>query len=156
RYLDVGPTSTGYVNGLPLTDGQINFEDLILFSISCQVPSALASSAPPAATRPLVANSGSDQVSVEAPSSVQSGQSFTVRVLMSGVGDVQGLSATVTWDASIARPVSAVAGTWLTGQDGVMFSPSPGTVDAALLGVHGSGLTGDGDVADLTFQASAT
>ncbi|MEZ4647761.1 MAG: FlgD immunoglobulin-like domain containing protein [Candidatus Eisenbacteria bacterium] len=34
NYLDVGPTDNGSVNGLPLTDNLVNFEDAILFAIN--------------------------------------------------------------------------------------------------------------------------
>ena len=33
-YLDVGPTTIGYVDGRPVTDDRVNFEDLILFAIN--------------------------------------------------------------------------------------------------------------------------
>ncbi len=157
NYLDVGPTTTGYVNGRPLTDDRIDFEDLILFAINFDVPAAAATTAGarPAA-RPLAAAAGSDHVSVEAPTSVASGSTFTVRLRMSGSGDVQGLSALLAWDAAVAYPTSAAAGSWLTSQNGIMFSPQPGMIDAAILGVHDAGLTGDGVVAELTFVAQAS
>lgn len=34
NYLDVGPTDNGSVNGLPLTDDLVNFDDIILFAIN--------------------------------------------------------------------------------------------------------------------------
>ena len=35
--LDVGPTTTNFVDGRPLTDNKVQFEDLILFSINSQL-----------------------------------------------------------------------------------------------------------------------
>jgi len=40
NYLDVGPTTDGSVNGRPLTDNQIQFEDLIIFAINFGAVSA--------------------------------------------------------------------------------------------------------------------
>ena len=39
-YLDVGPTTDHSVNGRPLTDSQINFEDLVMFALNFDVVSA--------------------------------------------------------------------------------------------------------------------
>ena len=141
-YLDIGPTTTGYVDGRPLTDQRIDFEDLILFSIDYNFPGSLVTS-----------SALTDRVWAEGPASVTAGQPFTVHVHMSASGAVQGLSVPLFWDASIAQPTGATAGSWLTGQSAVMMSPKPGTVDAAVLGVHATGLSGDGILADVTFLA---
>jgi len=142
--LDVGPTSTGYVDGRPLTDDVINFEDLILFAINFSVVSAPQMSAVPVA--------GRDELTVDAPASVTAGQTFVASVRMSGAGTVQGLSAQLGWDPAVAEPVSTQAGEWMTGQQGVVFSARPGNVDAAVLGT-GRAITGTGELAQVTFRA---
>jgi hypothetical protein len=157
NYLDVGPSTTGYVDGRPQTDDAIDFEDLILFSINYEVPALLSrSGSARTAAKPAAGAQAFDRVWVEAPTSVQSGQTFTVHVKMTGSGIVQGVSTRLFWNALIAHPTSVEAGQWLQGQPGVMLSSDPGTIDAAMLGVWPSGFMGEGDLAELTFVATAT
>ena len=157
-YLDVGPTTTGFVGGRPLTDQSIDFEDLMMFSLNYTMQVSLATSgggrsvsAPLSAAREL-----GDRLSVEGPVLVQAGETFTVRIHIFASGGTQGASVPLTWDHAVAQPTTAVAGTWLTAQDAVMLSPRPGQVDAARLGVHETGLTGIGVLAEVTFTALAT
>jgi hypothetical protein len=62
-YLDVGPTTDYTTDALPLTDGVIDFEDLIVFAIDVDAVSApalvaRARPAPPAARGPVPAAAG--------------------------------------------------------------------------------------------------
>ena len=41
---------------------------------------------------------------------------------------------------------------FIEGQNGMVLSPKPGTVDAALLGMRAQGVTGEGEVARVTFR----
>jgi hypothetical protein len=134
------------VNGRPLPDDHINFEDLILFSINFGVVSAPQMAASPVASR--------DEVTVDAPASVSAGQTFVALVRMRGAGAVQGLSAQLGWDAAVAEPVGMEPGELITGQNGVVFSARPGNVDAAVLGT-GRAIAGEGVVARVTFRALA-
>ena len=146
--LDVGPTTTTTVDGRPTTDHKVQFEDLILFAINYgQV------SAPQMAATPAV---DADEVVVDGPANVTAGQSFTVTLRMKGSGAIQGLSAMLGWDRTIAEPVAVSAGDWVTAQNGVVFSSEPGDVDAALLGVRSQGITGEGVLATVTFRALAS
>jgi hypothetical protein len=52
----------------------------------------------------------------------------------------------------VVEPIASTAGGFIEQQGGVMFSPQPGTVDVALLGVRGSGISGEGEVARITFR----
>jgi hypothetical protein len=71
---------------------------------------------------------------------------------------MQGLSARLAWDASVAEPVAVVSAGWLEAQRGVVLSPAAACVDAALLGVRdqgsrGGGISGAGSLATVTFRA---
>ena len=157
-YLDVGPTTTGFINGRPLTDQRIDFEDLMLFSINYTSPPSLVTAGSVRSANQSLATAPdlTDHLSVDAPALVHAGDTFTVLVRMQGAGSVQGVSAPLSWDNAIAHPINAVAGAWLAGQNGVLFSPRAGTVDAALLGVHETGMIGMGVLAELTFTAVST
>lgn len=143
--LDVGPTTDYYVNARPITDNKVDFEDLMMFAINYGQVAA------PGVIGEL-AYGGSDGLWVEGPSEVSAGESFTVSLRMSGAGDLQGVSAQLGWDGSVAEPVAVTAGEWLSGQNGVVYSAGPGNVDAAVLGA-GRGIVGEGVLATATFQA---
>jgi len=152
NYLDVGPTSDNSVTGLPQTDNAINFEDLVLFAINYGNPPSPLMTTPPT---DAVAVASTDRISIDARTAVQAGEEFTVPLTLAGTGRVQALSAVLAWDAKVVEPVGMDAGAWLTGQEGVAFSPKPGAVDVALLGARATGLAGQGVVATLRFHAIA-
>lgn len=145
--LDVGPTSDGWITGRPLTDGQLEFEDLIMFGLQYGTPLA----APTARARPALASS--DDLRLDLPATVVAGTTFEVAVRMTGAGHVQGVSVDLAWDAARVRPVQMTPGTWFEGQGGVIYAPRPGRIDAMLLGRRESGAAGEGVLATLTFQA---
>jgi hypothetical protein len=149
-YLDVGPTSDGWITGRPLTDHAIGFEDLVLVGINFHVVSAPQASARPA-SRP--AGGTPDELTVDAPAwASATGTQLTARLLLKGSGGLQGLSTTLDWDPNVVRPLSAAAGALLAAGNGVVFSPSPGTADAVLLGAREIGLAGEGAVAEVVFE----
>jgi hypothetical protein len=151
--LDVGPTSTGYVDGRPLTDNRIDFEDLVLFSLNYgQVSAPLAASRP----APRTGGSGTGGTSTlgltvgETPAV---GGTFTAVLSFTGSGDVQALSARLAYDATVVEPVSVTGGSLLGQQAGPaqVFTPGSGQVDAAVFG-RGLGLAGSGELARVTFR----
>ncbi len=148
--LDVGPTLDGSVNGRPLTDGALQFEDLVMFALNFGVPGM-----PVAAAHEVRETAASDALTLDAPAHVTAGQTFEVTLRMSGAGDVQALSASLSWNAGIVTPADVRAGAMLDIQGGVLFSPGPGRMDAALLGAGRQGLAGEGDLAVWTFRATA-
>ena len=157
-YLDIGPTTDYLPTSRPLPDHLIDFEDFILFAANYQVTSGPTG---PARVRPAKGTGGAaagaaESFRVGAPVIVQAGQTATASVFLSGTGAVQGFSATLAWDAAVVLPVSAAASPWLEGQGGLALSPGPGKVDAALLGAREHGMTGDVEVATVTFRAIAT
>jgi DNA-binding beta-propeller fold protein YncE len=148
--LDVGPTEGGSVNGRPLTDAILQFEDLVMFALDFG-----ASSAPPGAAHAIRATAETDALALKAPSQVTAGETFEVEVLMRGAGGVQALSTALTWNAAVVEPLGVTAGAMLESQGGVLFSPGHGRIDAALLGAHRQGLAGEGALAVWTFRALA-
>ncbi len=147
NFLDVGPTTNNYVNGRPLTDSKVNFEDLMMFALNYgQV------SLPSGPQRRVEGDANT--LAVRAPSAVTAGSTFDVALVIHGVGDLQGLSARLAWDAAVAAPVSVRAGELLAAANGVAYAPEPGGVDAAVLGT-GATIGGDGVLATVTFRANA-
>ena len=142
NYLDVGPTTDYSVNARPTTDNKVNFEDLMMFAINYGTVSM-----PQFALVPAVANR--NELSLE---TVRSGDDITATLRMRGAGDLQGLSTHLSWDAAVVVPVSMEPGELVLRQGGVVLSAEPGDVDAALLGVRGQGLGGDGVLATVTFR----
>jgi hypothetical protein len=155
NYLDVGPTTDHSVNGRPLTDNAIDFEDLVMFAINYGVGPA-QQPVPPARQATTTASVASaDRLLIEAPTMVTAGQEFTVSLRLEGTGRVQALSASLAWNAGVVEPVAVEAGVWLKQLEGVVFSSKAGAADVALLGVPGGGFTGTGEIAVLRFRALA-
>jgi hypothetical protein len=149
-YLDVGPTTTLSVGGLPTTDNVIDFEDLVMFALNYGLVSGPIASPVPleASTSPVV-----DQLALEAPGQVSAGATVTARLMLRGSGNLVALSTKLSWDKSVVEPTGQAAGGWLTAQNGVAFSAAPGAVDVAVL--RAQGMTGEGELATLTFKVLA-
>ncbi len=150
--LDVGPTTDFSVHARPTTDNRVDFEDLILFAINYGTVSMVSSRG----TGHEGAIAGTDVVTVDAPSAVTSGETFTATLRLQGAGDLQGISAQLGWNHDVAVPVSVQSGAMLDEQNGVALSAGPGEVDAALLGTREQGLSGTGNLAIVTFRATAS
>ena len=148
-YLDVGPTSTGWLDGVPTTDNRLEFEDLVMFSRNYWTASAPQSSARPVA----LAAAGSDALVLDRPQKVALGAPVTVELTLQGSGTLRALSTKLAWDAAVVEPVGYEPGAWLTAQNGVAFSPKPGAVDAAVL--RAAGLKGEGLLATVNFKVLA-
>ena len=146
-YLDVGPTTSSFIDGLPTTDNRIDFEDLVMFAIN-----HTRVSAPMPGTTPSVTSAVSavDALTLEAPEGVAMGATATTRLMLRGSGDLVALATKLAWDPAVVEPVGHTAGEWLTRQSGVAFSSVPGTVDAAVM--QSQGMTGEGELATLTFR----
>jgi len=145
-YLDVGPTTDASVNGRPVTDYRVNFEDLIIFALNFNQVSAPASvlAGTPAAR---------DELELVTPASIEAGTEFNVGLLFHGTGAVHALSTTLRWDPAVVEPLGVDAGAALANNVGVALSPSPGVVDVAVLGAQAPGLAGDADLAQVRFKA---
>jgi len=147
-YLDVGPTVDLSPSSRPFTDGQINFEDLIVFASNYGTPTAS-----PSLAAHRAGSGGSERFTVSAPSLVEAGQEFDVPLTLSGAGSLQGFSARLAWDPAVVVPEQMHSLGFIEGQGGVVLSGSPGMIDAALLGTRASGIAGDGEVARVHFRA---
>ncbi len=147
--LDVGPTTTNYIDGRPTTDNKVGFEDLILFAINynqVSAPSRINGSAPVAADR--------NDLTIDAPSRVTAGQIFTVTLRLSGAGDLHGISTQLGWDRAVAVPEQVEAGALASAQNAMVLSSGAGNVDAAVLGPD-AGFLGNGALATVKFRALA-
>jgi hypothetical protein len=141
--LDIGPTSGGFVDSRPTTDNQINFEDLVLFSIS------FGSVSKPGVSDPLAAGRNALTLSVPEPPGI--GQEYSVVLDLESNGTVKALSVPLSWNKAVVEYVGFKAGELMGRQSGhpVLLSPVPGTLDAT---VFGSTLAGDGQLAVATFR----
>lgn len=143
--LDVGPTTNLTLAARPATDNVLNFEDLILIAINF---GAVSKPVPPLAEAPVGRNALAVTLHEAAP-----GADVVEAVLeMTGAGNVQGLSTRLGWNPQVVEPIGFQAGTWLEAQAGVLLSPGPGVLDAALLGVGPAGLRGEGELAIVRFR----
>jgi hypothetical protein len=143
--LDVGPTTNYSQDAMPTTDNQIQFEDIMIFGINFSVVGKNYFSPPRAATNEITLRVG-DVGEVR--------NHFEVELLMSGNGQIQGLSVPLRWDSNVVEPVGMRAGDLLDNHGGVnlVLSPRPGVVDATLCGVRASGISGEGLLAVVSFR----
>ncbi len=144
--LDVGPTTTGFIDGRPTTDQRTNFEDLVIFALNYGLVSRPV-------VRPAEGGFARDEVAMDAPASVAMGEAVSARITMQGTGSLRALSAKLEWDPAVVTPVRQAAGDWLARLGGVAFSPEAGTVDAAVF--SSEGLIGEGTLATVEFRVLA-
>ncbi|HEV8480956.1 MAG TPA: putative Ig domain-containing protein [Candidatus Eisenbacteria bacterium] len=158
-YLDVGPTLSGLPDSRPLPDHQIDFEDLVIFSIAYGNVASPPGPAPLRPARAAIATAkspailGANEFGVFGPSSVEAGSEIADTLRVSAGGGMHAFSARLVWDATVVEPLAVQTLGFLEAQGGVVLSSRPGTVDGALLGVSGNGVSGDGDVAVIRFRA---
>jgi hypothetical protein len=134
----------------PYTDLKLDFEDLIIYATNFQVVSSPGMAAKPASATST--SSAAEQFRLEAPTLVTVGGEVTATVRLTAAGRMQGFSLALAWDPTVVEPIGMSSGNWIEGQGGVVLQPKPGTVDAALLGVRGDGIEGDGTVAVVRFR----
>jgi hypothetical protein len=142
EYLDVGPTTDMSVFARPVTDGIVNFEDLVMFAMNYGVVSA--------PNRPALLAGGQDELSLQVTETVPG--TLVAHLRLQGTGLIQALSAALSWDPAVVEPTGFAAGQMLTDQGGIALSAAPGSVDVAILGMHDPGLTGTGEIATITFN----
>jgi hypothetical protein len=153
EYLDVGPTTDLAFTSRPVPDDAIDFDDLMVFAGTFETVATAPAMARSAPARAAGAGAGHETFRVDAPASVQAGAIVTASLRLSAGGRMQGFSAKLAWDPSVVEAVGIQSGRFVEGQGGIVLSPAPGTVDAALLGARSNGLDGDGEVARFTFRA---
>jgi hypothetical protein len=101
NYLDVGPTTTSYVDGRPTTDNLVNFEDLVMFAINFNQVSGPARPAAMSGSMP-----SSDGLVLESPDQVALNTTLAAELHAQGAGTVQAMSIRPSWARS-TRPSSA-------------------------------------------------
>ena len=149
NYLDVGPTTDYSVNGRPLTDNKVGFEDLMMFSINFGQVSLVAGPGPSTMERPRLALRAD-------PAGREATDMLTVRlVLEDNTATVKGMHAMVQFDSRGLELVDVVRGGLLDAQPAPIFfeklvDGSLVNIDLSALGT-GQAVRGSGEVAVLTF-----
>jgi hypothetical protein len=92
-------------------------------------------------------------VALAATAGVALGDTIHVPIRLSNVGTVRAIAVRLAWNPTKVRPLGTVAGDMMTLPSGVLFSPQPGTVDAAFLDASGANL--DGVLATMSFATIA-
>jgi hypothetical protein len=147
--LDIGPTMDRTPTGRPHPDDFIGFEDLIVLSMNySKGPAPQFARIPAAADR--------DELTLDVPSRVVAGQTFTAELRMKGAGNLQAVSTHLGWDPAVVEPTSVSAGTLALAQDGLVLSSGPGDVDVAVLGRDRPGLSGEGVIATVDFRSKVS
>ncbi|MBK8232973.1 MAG: hypothetical protein IPK72_20910 [Candidatus Eisenbacteria bacterium] len=152
--LDVGPTSTGSVDGRPLTDSFIEFEDLMLFAMNYGLVSREAPVDPPSAA------ATSERPRVELRLSRTDGSSVASLHLLDHRASVRGLHLFVRLDPNDLDRLQVAPGALQSEQPDPLFFESPRTgdgiwIDLAALGPDGV-LKGYGEVAQLRVAGDWT
>jgi hypothetical protein len=151
EYLDVGPTTDLLVTSRPFTDDRIDFEDFIVFATNYHEVSGPAR-ATRAAQAAAAAAAGPEEFRVVAPSMVEPGHETAAELWLHGAGRLQGFAAQLSWDPTVVEPIAMTSTSFLEAQKGLVLSPKPGGIDAALLGMREKGMSGEGTVARVSFR----
>ena len=155
-HLDVGPTSDFSVDGLPLTDNVINFEDLIMFAINYGVVSATD---PLENAIDLSDPANLPTLTLQKPTRSLNGTVQARLVLDQSTDLVQGVHAVIEYDPSSVEIVGVHEGDLLDGAFfGTFGADGSVVIDGAALGtgatIHGSGAYAVIEYRPLNPQAS--
>lgn len=147
---DVGPTVDLGIRSRPAPDGLLSFDDLVIYALNFDVPFPAARADLTGAVKSAAEH---DELSLVAPASVRAGERFDVMLRLRGGGSVHAVSSRLSWDAATAEVVGVAPGAMLAAAGGIVLSPRPGIVDAAVFGERSRGLSGDGELAVVTYRA---
>ncbi|MBU1701548.1 MAG: VCBS repeat-containing protein [Candidatus Eisenbacteria bacterium] len=149
---DVGPTNNGSPRGIPVPDGTIGFDDLMIFALNYGVVSPIQ--APPAFSDDMIAGAGVG-MNLELPEAISTGSEFVATVMLEDEDAiVKGARFVVTFDASVVEYLGVQKGALLNSLDTffkeVSTNGSPDLHMAAL----GAGMTfgGSGELVQLRFR----
>ena len=145
---DIGPTADRYVFSLPQTDTKIDFEDLVIFSISYGQ----------SASHELPKLAVGDSAFIELGAPVAHGAETWIPLLISGnIIDLRALSIEVTghFSAFLGAENGELLKAYTT-PIALMKKSVEGivSVDLAVLGLNAHGIRGEGDVVWLRFAGS--
>jgi len=153
NYLDVGPTSDTSVNGRPLTDNRVNFEDLIIFAINYETVHKNGTGFV------SLGSSGIGPAGLDIGSLVRrarSGQVIEIPIALRGESrDVQGIHTVLSYDPAMFAYESSDVAPALAGTEHFFRGePAGGSVELslALLG-NGAALSGEGAVLTVRLRA---
>jgi hypothetical protein len=146
--LDFAPTMDHSIDGRPHPDDFISFEEMMIYSMEFGKGSTPQFVGIPAAA-------DHDELTLDAPAEVRSGETFAATLRFTGAGDIKGVSTQLGWDAGTVEPLSVRAGSEALAQGGMVLSTGPGDVDAAVVGRDRAGFSGQGELATVMFRAKA-
>jgi hypothetical protein len=128
--VDIGPTTTNFIFGEPTIDGVIDFEDLVIFSISFGFSTIGGYLAPAPADL-------TDQISTVRLVSVSSGSELLVDVVLNPAAGVQAMHAILDYDRTGLRFLGAERSGMTTGENSFLaIIPGDGIdLNLAALGV---------------------
>jgi len=155
-HCDVGPTDDGGAFDIPQPDDQVEFEDLMVFSMNFGEVSPFV--APPAGT-PDVPTTGPVALAIELPAEFNVGGEFVARIhLDDELGVVQGTHFTVSYDAAVLEYLGATPGALVERTVDAFFMPlvikDLPDLSIAALG-RGATFGGSGILAELRFRVLA-
>ncbi len=148
--LDVGPTDDFSATGLPTTDNEINFEDLVVFGINF----GEVSREQPTAGDPAV---GADAPALSLVVDPVDGGTLVARLVLEGNTSItKAVHAVLDYDRDALRLVGVGRGALLGDQSARAFqahddAPDGLVIDSAILG-RGRTIVGSGDLATLRFE----
>lgn len=144
--LDFGPTTDFAVSSRPLTDNQIQFEDLIVLAVNYDLVGRIEAPGLEAQAR--------NEVLVKVQPAAGQTDRLVAEIVVRGNGRMQAVSVPLKWNTRAVRPVSMTPGDLLARHGGpnLVLAPAPGVVDGALLGVRDHGIRGEGTLARVTFE----
>jgi len=145
NYLDVGPTTNNSPDGRPITDDEIEFEDLMMFSLNYNNVSKRA---------PIQVAKSVNSLTLFTPALSEPGNTIEVPIMMQGDGQIHGLSIPLTWNAAVVRPIGYTPGAFLDDQASptLCLEAEAGFIDMAIFGSQTAGFTGEGLAVTVTFE----
>jgi hypothetical protein len=143
---DIGPTNDGTINGYPLADSTIDFEDLLIFAFNFDQH--------PGSKKPVVPSTGKVIVSAEIPATFNAGDEIITTVRVDNPAAIKGLSLTLPYDGSLLEPIAISKGNLFSSGKSAMFDrvkDSRIRIDGVIMGTDAPATATD--VAVITFRA---
>ena len=164
RRYDIGPTSTNYVNGVPLLDDIVNFEDLMIFSDNYEISGSMAlrgnsgensTASILSKESKLLADTTIVSLSPER-STIDISDTLSVDILVDSAAVLHGFEIIIDYDENLLEVVSVTEGKLMTGCGYSTFwfvaSDSDSVhVNDAILGP--ADVTGPGQLFRIKFKA---
>ncbi len=153
--LDIGPTTTGMGDGIPMTDDAIDFEDLVIFALNYDVyhcSFGTSSTERPSDVSSPASVSKIDLIA-EIPNAVRSGSEYTVILKAENISDVKAYHLSLDYDHNLFDLVRVEAGSIHQSADKQWFFVDKKKSNIDITGVVLEGQFSGDEVARLTFKA---